>query len=89
MAFFCGTIFKTSLKKFKLFLSTMVGSLVYIVLHELKLFIFNKYIFNFNVELNLILISKSLLISIFNAVLFISFSIIIYKFLHSKIPDFD
>ena len=89
MAFVCGAIFNSKLQKLKLLLATLMGSLVYIFLHELKLFIFNKYFLKFNIELNLFLLGKSLIISIFNAVLSIVFSIIIYKFIHKKIPNLN
>ena len=79
MAFFCGLNYKKSKNKYKLFISLINGSLIYMILHLTKIFIFNKYILNLSVEASAALLLWSFIVSLFNAILSVIVSKIIYK----------
>ena len=87
MAFICGLIYKSKIKNFKILIATSLSSIIYILLYGLKIFITNRYILKFSVELTLFLLLKGLTISIFNAILAILFSTLIYKSIYKRLEN--
>lgn len=79
MAFLCGKINKSKLKKFKVLLATSCGSGVYIILHCLKNYITNRCFYGFSLELSLLLLGKGFFISGLNAIFSVAISILIYR----------
>lgn len=82
MAFSCGIIYsKINLNHFKVIAATACGSLAYTILYGAKVFITNRYIFGFCLEISLGIFGKSVIISCTNAI----FSTIIASYIYSEI----
>ena len=87
LAFICGKIYENknitkSLTK-KVILSSSVSSVVYIVLHILKIFIYNYYFLKISFDASLFIVFKSVVFSIIKAF----FTIFLVVFIMKKIEE--